>query len=81
MKIFNKVRFKLLYWVLKVISRGARIKLEERRLELGIFSIVSDLVFIMYFIHKSYRGGYAGMIKKYIIVKYVGNVTLFSYIG
>ena len=56
-------------------------KLEEERLELGIFIIVSYLVVIMYFIHKSYRGVYAGIIKMCIMGNYVGNITLFSYIG
>ena len=56
-------------------------KLEEGRLELGIFIIVSYLVVIMYFIHKSYMGVYAGRIKMCIMGTYVGNITLFSYIG
>ena len=56
-------------------------KLEEGRLEVGIFIILSDLVVIMYFIQKPYRGGYAGRIGIFISGNYVGNITLSSYIG
>ena len=56
-------------------------KLDKGRLELVVFIIVSDLVVIMYFIHKSYRGVNVVRIKKFIMGKYVGKITLFSYIG
>ena len=67
--------------VLQVISRDDIVKIEERRLEVGIIIILSYLVVIMYFIHKLYRGGYAGIIGICITGKYVGNITLSSYIG
>ena len=51
-------------------------KIEERRLEVGIIVIFSYLVVIMYFIHKLYMGGYAGIIGIFITDKYVGNITL-----
>ena len=56
-------------------------KIEERRLEVGIIVIFSYLVVIMYFIHKLYKGVYAGIIRICIIGNYVGNITLSSYIG
>ena len=42
---------------------------------------MSDLVVIMYFVDKSYRGVYAGIIGICIAGKYVVNITLSSYIG
>ena len=60
---------------------GARVKIELGRLEGGIFIVLSDLVVIMYFIHKSYRGVYAGIIGICIAGKYVVNITFSSYIG
>ena len=56
-------------------------KIEERRLEVGIIIIISFLVVITYFIHKLYKGGYVGIIGICITDKYVGNITLSSYIG
>ena len=47
-------------------------KLEEGRLEVGIIIILSDLVVIMYFIHKSYRRVCAGKIVICITGKFVG---------
>ena len=56
-------------------------KIEEGRIKADIFIILSYLVVIMYFIHKSFRGGYAGIIGIFITGKYVVNITLSSYIG
>ena len=75
------VRFKLMCYFLQVLSRGTLLKIEEGRIEVDIFIILSYLVVIMYFIHKSYRGGYAGIIGICITGKYVVNITLSSYIG
>ena len=50
----NIVRFKLMCYFLLVLSRGSRLKIEEGRLEVDIFIILSYLVVIMYFIHKLY---------------------------
>ena len=55
-------------------------KLEEGRLEVGIIIILSDLVVIMYLIHKSYRRGCADKIGICITGKFVGDTTLSSYI-
>ena len=55
-------------------------RIEERRLEVGIIIIFSYLVVIMYFIHKLYKGSYAGIIGIFIIGKYVVNITFYSYI-
>ena len=60
---------------------GARVKIELGRLEGGIFIVLSDLVVIMYFIHKSYRGVYAGINVICITVKYVVDINLLSYKG
>ena len=51
-------------------------KIEEWRLEVGIIVILLYLVVIMYFIHKLYKGSYAGIIGIFIMVKYVG-ISLF----
>ena len=66
------MRFKLMCYFF------TRVKIEEGRLEVGIFIILSYLVVIMYFIHKSFRGGYAGIIGIFITGKYVVNITLSS---
>ena len=55
-------------------------RIEERRLEVGIIIILSYLAVIMYFIHKLYKGSYAGIIGIFIAGNYVGNITLSSYI-
>ena len=63
---------KLLCNILKVLSRGSRVILEEGILEVGIFRIVSDLVFMMYFVHDFNGGGMAdGIIGIWITVKFI----------
>ena len=70
------VRFNLMCYFLQVLSRGTLLKIEEGRIEVDIFIILSYLVVIMYFIHKSCRGSYAGIIGIFIAGKYVVNINL-----
>ena len=69
---FQIVWVKLWCYVLKVLSGGSIVIPEEERLRVGIHIIVSDFLFMVYFVYKSY-GGYSGSISSWETSKYHRN--------
>ena len=68
----QRVGVKISCYVLKFLSGGSRVILEEVGREVGIFMIVSDLLSMMYF-NMNLMGRPVGSIGRWIMGKYCRN--------